>query len=345
MHGRAQGTKRAADKAWRVLVVIELLGAFVLVVVAADAFTNAVEWIDAKSKLTRGAVGAIVAAIGSLLPETIVAVIALVVLGDPRSQAIGIGAVIGAPFLLATLIFSLIGMIALVRRRGTAQPVLAIPVAPTIFGGTLFLATFALALGASFVRPHAIHVAASVIVLAAYGAYLFYHLRAQDQAGEEEPPALRTAPKSRNPSVALIALQLGISLALSIIASRIFVASLWQASLVFGVSPFIISIYLSPIATELPEASSVIIWMRRKEDNLAMGNVLGAMMFQTSIACAIAMVATPWQLGPSAYAAGVASLVAVAALVITTLVRKRVEPLSLAFAGLLYLGYIAFTTL
>ena len=327
------------------LVVIELLGALVLVVVAADAFTNAVEWIDAKSKLTRGAAGAIVAAIGSSLPETIVAVIALVVLGDPRSQAIGIGAVIGAPFMLATVIFSLIGVIALVRRPRTAQPALAIPVAPTIFGGTLFLATFALALGASFVRAHAVHVAAAVIVLLAYGAYLLYHLRAQDQAGEEEPPALRIAPGSRNPRVALIVLQLSIALVLSIVASRLFIASLWQASLVFGVSPFIISIYLSPIATELPEASSVMIWMRRKEDNLAMGNVLGAMMFQTSIACAIAMVATPWQLGPGAYAAGVASLVAVAVLVITTLVRKRVEPRPLAFAGLLYLGYIAFTTL
>ena len=327
------------------LVVIELLGALVLVVVAADAFTNAVEWIDAKSKLTRGAAGAIVAAIGSSLPETIVAVIALVVLGDPRSQAIGIGAVIGAPFMLATVIFSLIGVIALVRRPRTAQPALAIPVAPTIFGGTLFLATFALALGASFVRAHAVHVAAAVIVLLAYGAYLLYHLRAQDQAGEEEPPALRIAPGSRNPRVALIVLQLSIALVLSIVASRLFIASLWQASLVFGVSPFIISIYLSPIATELPEASSVMIWMRRKEDNLAMGNVLGAMMFQTSIACAIAMVATPWLLGPGAYAAGVASLVAVAALVITTLVRKRVEPLALACAGLLYLGYFAFTTL
>ena len=327
------------------LVVIELLGALVLVVVAADAFTNAVEWIDAKSKLTRGAAGAIVAAIGSSLPETIVAVIALVVLGDPRSQAIGIGAVIGAPFMLATVIFSLIGVIGLVRRPRTALPALAIPVAPTIFGGTLFLATFALALGASFLRAHVIHVAAAVIVLIAYGAYLLYHLRAQDQAGEEEPPALRIAPSSRNPSVALIVVQLAIALGLSVVASRLFIASLWQASLVFGVSPFVISIFLSPIATELPEASSVMIWMRRKEDNLAMGNVLGAMMFQTSIACAIAMVATPWLLGPGAYAAGVASLVAVAALVITTLVRKRVEPLVLACAGLLYLGYFAFTTL
>lgn len=327
------------------LVVIELLAALVLVVVAAEAFTNAVEWIDAKSKLTRGAAGAIVAAIGSSLPETIVAIIALVVLRDPRSQAIGIGAVIGAPFMLATVIFSLIGVIALVRRRRPAQPALDIPVAPTIFGGTLFLATFALALGASFLHARSAHVAASVVVLIAYAAYLYYHLRAQDQAGEETPPPLRIAPRSRNPSFVLITLQLALGLALSIVASKLFVGSLWQVSLVFGLSPFIISIYLSPIATELPEASSVMLWMRRKEDNLAMGNVLGAMMFQTSIACAIAMFATPWQLGPSAYAAGVASLIAVAALVVTTLVRKRVEPIALACAGVLYLGYIAFTVL
>ena len=327
------------------LAVIKLLGAFVLVVGAADAFTNAVEWIDAKSKLTRGASGAIVAAIGSSLPETIVAVIALLVLGDPRSQAIGIGAVIGAPFMLATVIFSLIGVIALVRRRRDGKPTLDIPVAPTIFGGTLFFATFALALGASFVRGYAMHVAAAVVVLGAYALYLYYHLRAQDQAGEEEPPALRIAPASRNPSMGLIVLQLGIGLALSVVASYLFIGSLWQASLVFGVSPFIISLYLSPIATELPEASSVMLWMRRNEDNLAMGNVLGAMMFQTSIACAIAMIASPWQLGTGAYAAGVASLAAVAVLVITTLLRQRVEPLALASAGLLYLGYIAFTTL
>jgi cation:H+ antiporter len=93
----------------------------------------------------------------------------------------------------------------------------------------------------------------------------------------------------------------------------------------------------------LPEASGVALWMRRREDNLAMSNVLGAMMFQTSIACAIAMLATPWQLGAGAYAAGIAVLGAVALLVITTLARRRVEPLALAAAGLLYLAYIAVT--
>jgi cation:H+ antiporter len=343
VHAQAQGTKRTEDKARRVLVVAELLGAFVLVVIAADSFTNAVEWIDARTKLTRGATGAIVAAIGSSLPETVVTVIALVVLGDPRSQAIGIGAVIGAPFMLATVIFSLIGVIALLRGTQGGRPPLAILPAPTIFGGSLFFATFALALAASFVRARIVHEAAVVLVLAAYALYLWYHLREQDQISEDQAPALRIAPKAKNPSVGLVVLQLSVALVLMIVASRMFIASLWQASFIFGISPLLMSLYLSPIATELPEASNVALWMRRKEDNLAMSNVLGAMMFQTSIACAIGIWATSWQLTPGAYVAGIASLAAVALVVVTTIVRRRVEPVALVCAGLLYLAYVAFS--
>ncbi|MDQ6766558.1 MAG: hypothetical protein M3Z41_01965 [Candidatus Eremiobacteraeota bacterium] len=322
------------------LALLELLGALLLVVLAADAFTNAVEWIDARSGLTSSAAGAIVAAIGSSLPETIVAVIALVILRDPRSQAIGIGTVIGAPFMLSTVVFSLIGMLALLRPKRRGKPALDIPVAPTIFGGTLFFITFALALAASFVRNRLAHEAAALLVLAAYGAYLYYHLRVEEPEGEATPPALRIAPTSKNPSWTLIWIQLSIALAITSAASRWLVASLSQAALVFAVSPLIISLLLSPIATELPEASSVVLWMRRREDTLAMNNVLGAMMFQTSIACAIAMLATPWQLGANAYAAGLAALSAVALLVITTLISRRVQPLALAVAGLGYIAYL-----
>ena len=322
------------------LVALQLLGALVLVVVAADAFTNAVEWIDARTRLTRGAVGAVFAAIGSSLPETIVAVIALVVLRDPRSQAIGIGTVIGAPFMLGTVIFSLIGTVALLRRGGGGR--LAIPTAPTIFGASLFFVTFALALAASFARERALHVACVLLVLGSYAAYLVYHLRAGDEAGEETPPALRLWPRSARPSWTKIVVQLCIALAVTVVASRWFVASLDQASLAFGVAPFVIAVFLSPIATELPEASSVVLWMRRREDDLAMSNVLGAMMFQTSIACSIAILATPWALGRSAYAAGAATLAAVAVVIVTTLLRKRVEPLALAACGLLYAAYIIF---
>jgi cation:H+ antiporter len=325
-----------------VLVIAQLVGALVLVVAASDSFTNAVEWIGAKSGLTRSAVGAVVAAIGSSLPESIVAIIALVVLRDARSEAIGIGAVIGAPLMLSTVVFSLIGVISLVRREPPGIPQLSIPVAPTLFGATLFFGTFALALAASFTRSTALHVVAAICVLAAYALHLTYHLRAGQPEGEESPPPLRIAPRSKRPATALIVLQLCVALVVTALASRWFISSLSAASLTFGISALAMSLLLTPIATELPEASSVFLWMRRCEDNLAISNVLGAMMFQTSVTCAIALLATPWQLGASAYAAAVAALAAVALLILTTLLRRQVEQWALAAAGLFYIGYLVY---
>lgn len=316
----------------------------VLVLIASDAFTNAVEWLGARLNLTRSAAGAVVAAIGSSLPETIVAIVALVVLRDARSQAIGIGAVLGAPFMLGTVVFSLIGTFALMRSTASRASSLNVLAKPTLFGAGLFVATFALALAASFVPSFAVHVLAACIVLASYALYLFYHLRAEQQEAEPSPPRLRIAPFTPVPPLGLIVLQLGVALGVTIFASRWFVVTVGDAAAALGLAPFIVSLFLSPIATELPEASNVILWMRRGEDSLALANVLGAMMFQTSVACAIAMLATPWRLGPSAYAAAGAALLAVAVVIVTTLVRRRVEPLALAVGGLFYLGYIVVVT-
>ena len=323
------------------LALAELLGAFVLVVVAADSFTNAVEWIDARTGLTSSAAGAVVAAVGSSLPESIVAVIALVLLRDMRSQAIGIGTVIGAPFMLGTLIFSLMGILALMRAKRGGRSGLAIPVAPMVFGASLFFATFALVLAASFVHHRTAHIAAAVLVIVAYGSYLYYHLRVVEEEAETAPPRLRIAPKLVEPPMPLVVLQLIAALMLTTLASRWLVAAMSQASIVFAIAPFIIALFVSPVATELPEAVSVVLWLRRGEDTLAMNNLLGAMMFQTSITCAIAMLATTWVLPPAAYVAGIAVLTAVGVLVLTTIIRRRVEPVALALSGLAYVAFIA----
>lgn len=340
---RRRGKHWKGDKAGPVLVM-QLAATLVLVLVASDAFTNAVEWLGVKLNLTRSAAGAVIAAIGSSLPESVVAIVALLVLRDSRSQEIGIGAVLGAPFMLGTVVFSLIGIIALTRRKTAQAASLVVPVKPTLFGASLFFATFALALAASFVNSFLVHAIAACIVLSAYALYLFYHLRAEQQESEPSPPRLRIAPFMREPPTAAVVLQLVIALCVTVFASRWFVVTIGAAAAVLGLMPFIVSLFLSPIATELPEASNVILWMRRREDGLALANVIGAMMFQTSIACAIAMLATPWRLHPSAYAAAGAALIAMGIVIASILVRKRVEPLAFAVAGLFYLGYIAVVT-
>lgn len=325
------------------LIVLELLSALVLLVIASDAFTNAVEWIGSLYGLTRSAMGSVVAAIGSSLPETMVAIVAILVLRDPASQAVGIGAVLGAPFMLATVVFALIGLTAIVRRKMTADAQrLNANLQGASFGLVLFGFTFALAVGASFDPTPTVRTVTGVIVLALYGLHLVYHIRRRGVEAEEQPPPLRLSPRAARPAVLAVYGQLALALGLTIAASHWFVTAVTAASAEVGVPPLVVSLFLSPIATELPEMMNVVLWMRRGLDDLAVGNVLGAMMFQTSVASAIGLFATPWRLDANAYAACAFTLFAVALVLGATTIRRRLDSRTLALCGLLYVVFVSY---
>ena len=326
-----------------VLTAIQVIGALLLLVAASDAFTNAVEWIGALYGLTRSTVGAVVAAIGSSMPETVIAAVALLVLRDPSSQAIGIGAVLGAPLMLGTLVFALIGALAL-RRPAESQTRgrLDLRLPAVTFGLALFVLTFALVIGASFAPALPVRIVASVLVVAAYASYLAYQFRGTEAYCDESPPRLRLRPSAARPHIAAVIAQLGIAVVVTIVASRWFIASTVAAATQIGVAPIVISLILSPIATELPEAMNVAIWMRAGKDDLAVGNVLGAMMFQTSIASTVAMLATPWHLDVRAYAAAAAAFAGALTVLVMTLARRRLDAWPLLASGAFYVGYLVF---
>ena len=83
-----------------------ILVALFVILFGALAFTNALEHLGARLKISEGATGSIFAAVGTALPETIVPVVA--VLGSSAASAhigaeVGVGAIIGAPMMLSTL--------------------------------------------------------------------------------------------------------------------------------------------------------------------------------------------------------------------------------------------------
>jgi cation:H+ antiporter len=82
---------------------LELLAAFVLIIGGAIGFTNAVEWLGKRLDLGAGVVGALLAAVGTALPESVIPIVALVGGGGEEAEQIAIGAIIGAPSLLGTL--------------------------------------------------------------------------------------------------------------------------------------------------------------------------------------------------------------------------------------------------
>ena len=94
--------------------ILTLLNLF-LIVGCCVVFTNAVEHLGKIYNLNEGAVGSILAAVGTALPETIVPLVAI--LGAYLAHTdvnvgkeIGIGAILGAPFLLSTLAMFVTGL-------------------------------------------------------------------------------------------------------------------------------------------------------------------------------------------------------------------------------------------
>ena len=80
-----------------------LVVAFVIILAGAELFTNGIEWFGRKLGLAEGAVGSVLAAVGTALPETMIPIIAILFSTGEASHEIGVGAILGAPFMLATL--------------------------------------------------------------------------------------------------------------------------------------------------------------------------------------------------------------------------------------------------
>ena len=109
-----KGLRRLAVEA------VLLLVSFAVILAGALLFTNAVEWIGHRLKLGEGAVGSVLAAVGTAMPETLIAIVALVGAKEGADQ-VAIGAIVGAPFLLATLAMGLVGLFAYLYRDDASR--------------------------------------------------------------------------------------------------------------------------------------------------------------------------------------------------------------------------------
>src|SRR6476469_7840101 len=85
----------------------------VVILLGCDIFTNSIEWLGKKLDLNEGILGSVFAAVGTALPETLIPIVALVFGStDPNSHAhdVSLGAIIGAPFMLATVAMLVTGI-------------------------------------------------------------------------------------------------------------------------------------------------------------------------------------------------------------------------------------------
>jgi cation:H+ antiporter len=280
--------------------VLLLLTSFAVILAGALLFTNAVEWLGHRLAMGEGAVGSLLAAVGTAMPETLIPIVALIE-AETGAQGVAIGAIVGAPFLLATVAMALVGISALAYRRRRTQGRRLTADAPTLERDlAFFFGFFGLGLVLGVGLPPAFRVPAALIFLAAYLLYVRATLaRGGAQQAEETLNPLTMDPRhgrSGEPGITPIAIQLGVGLGAMIGGAHLFVHELLEVAESIGVEALVLSLVLAPLATELPEKANSFFWVREGKDSLALGNITGAMVFQSTVPIAVGLAFTDWEL-------------------------------------------------
>ncbi len=331
------------------LAIVLLLLSFAAILAAAELFTNAVEWIGLHLRLNEGAVGSVLAAVGTAMPETLIPLIAILFSTGVTHDDIGIGAILGAPFMLSTAAFFVTGTAVLSFARSGRRP-REMRVNPNILRRDMgyFVVVYALVVLSSFLPNHALKIGFAVLLLLFYAFYV-YRTVTRGGATVELPERLYLERAVRYPtekaSLLLSVSQFFIALAVMVGGARLFVSALGTVATHLNVPALVLALILSPLATELPEKFNSVLWVRQRKDTLAMGNISGAMVFQSCIPVSIGLIFTKWDLTQPALVSAFLALGSTALVLLSITRRGQLQPGALVRAGVFYVAFILYVVL
>ncbi|MEO5885250.1 MAG: sodium:calcium antiporter [Candidatus Limnocylindrales bacterium] len=341
--------------------LVTLAIAFVIILAGAELFTNSIEWFGHKLGLAEGAVGSVLAAVGTALPETMIPIIAILGAGSATgegSHEIGVGAILGAPFMLATLAMFVTGIavLAMARRRATGD---LMQVDTRVLGHDMrtFGIAYGIAIGAAFLplEPVWLKWIVAIVLLGIYGWYVKGHFdeeRAEESEVDLAPLRFRRLDGNGHrtdpavPRLRVVNVQVVAALGLIVLGAVVFVDAVDRIATGLGVDEVLLALVIAPIATELPEKFNSVLWIRAGKDTLAMGNITGAMVFQSTIPTVVALLFAPaaWQAVEGSYTAFASAGIAFAssALIFIPMARSgRLRGRGLLVGGVFYLAYLA----
>jgi cation:H+ antiporter len=350
-----------------VVHVVLLIACAVAIYLSCGWFVNAVEWLGQRLNIGTMAVGTILAAFGTALPESVVTLVAVTTGPTAEIRNIGVGAAMGGPLVLATVAYGVTGAM-LLRRRSRRREMVLVGVGaarlverPVNEDGNApdatladpahtarlakdqrwFMAVFvvkvALGLVAFAIKPWL-----GLVFFAAYGVYFWREIRSDTSGNQDEHELapLKLQPRAVRPATTAVLVQTLGALAVIFVSSQIFVHQLDAIGPMLGLSGAITALLLSPIATELPEIMNAIIWVRQGKTQLALANISGAMMIQATVPSGLGLLFTDWRLDHALLWSGAVTMAAITYLLVT-LRANKLTPTRLAIAALLYLVFAA----
>jgi cation:H+ antiporter len=348
-----------------------------IILVGCEFFTNGVEWAGKKFHLSEGAVGSVLAAVGTALPETVIPIIAIVFMPSSHAnEEIGVGAILGAPFMLATLALFVCGvsvyLFAKKRKRRTLKVCKELVRRDLKF----FLLAYSIAALAAFLPSdmHLVRYGLGALLIPLYIVYVWYTMKTGETCADDEldplylchitdrvqlrsgkiidglpdpvERKLDSILRSKEPDTWEIVLQIALALACIIIGASIFVEQIKAMSESLGIQAIVLALLIVPIATELPEKFNSFLWIREGKDTFAIGNITGAMVFQSCIPVTIGIILTSWTIdlnNTGQLLQALSILIAMVSAVILFIESRKdeIHLRGLMLGGVLYVAFIA----
>jgi cation:H+ antiporter len=324
--------------------VVLLPASFAILLAGALLFTNAIEWFGSMVHLGQGAVGSLLAAVATALPESLIPIVAIVG-GEPGSGEVAIGAIIGAPLLLATVAMALVGASALIYRKRRPQALSCSVHSPTLERDLgFFMACFLVALLLGLGAPKPLQIAGAVVLVTAYAGYAAWTLRHSGpvEAEEELRPLILDTTRGDPPGMTTVVVQLLVALGAIVGGAEIFVEQVLDVAGSLDLDPLVLSLVLAPFATELPEKANSFFWVRDGKDSLALGNITGAMVFQSTLPVSIGLAFTAWELDRYSILAGCLALAGGLVAILTLQIRRRFSGRAILLWATLYAAFVAY---
>ncbi len=337
------------------LDIVILVLAFLVILTGAELFTNGIEWFGHKLELAEGAIGSVLAAVGTALPETMIPLIAILVSGGEAATHVGVGAILGAPFMLSTLAMFVTGVAVLaMRRRRTAGAGMLVDTGVLAHDMRYFAVAYAIAIAAAFLPPDPpwTRWVVAIVLLAIYGLYVREHFQAEAGGGDPDLAPLRMHRLDRRgpahpaaPRLRIVVVQVLVALACIIGGAYAFVGAIEDLAGSLGVDGTLLALVIAPIATELPEKANSVLWVRMGKDTLAMGNITGAMVFQSAIPTSIGLLfaTEQWVVTSGStipFLSAAIAFLSTAAIFVPMARRSRLRGQHLLVGGAFYAAYI-----
>ena len=260
-----------------ILQVVILLTGFVILIKGADWLVNGASALARKNNVSDLAIGLTVVAFGTSAPELVVNVFAAI----QNHQDIAFGNVIGSNNFNLFVILGIAGLISPLRVQSSTIS-REIPLSFLAIGLLFLLANnFFLSDQGLLSRTD------GIILLVMFGMFLLYVARQL-----KVDPEVIVEPHKQYTTLK-IWLMIGAGLAGLILGGRLVVDSAVRMATAWGISEKIIGLTIVAAGTSLPELATSVVAAVKKNNDIAIGNIIGSNIFNIFLILGISSLINP----------------------------------------------------